>query len=97
MATTRPRTHRISPQHPDVTSRRRHLLNSYVSGWMQYYGAFYRTDLYPLLRHINHYLMRWIRKKYRIRTFKKFHRRWKRVTKAWPLFFAHWKWVHSIW
>jgi len=41
--------------------------------------------------------MRWIRKKYRIRTFKKFHRRWKRVTKAWPLFFAHWKWVHSIW
>ena len=60
-------------------------------------GAFYHTDLYPLLRRINHYLMRWVRKKYRIRTFKKFHRRWKRVTKAWPLFFAHWKWVHSIW
>ena len=54
-------------------------------------GAFYHTDLYPLLRRINHYLMRWVRKKYRIRTFKKFHRRWKRVTKAWPLFFAHWK------
>ena len=43
---------------------------------MQYYGAFYHTDLYPLLRRINRYLMRWIRKKYRIRTFKKFHRRW---------------------
>ena len=72
-------------------------LNPVVSGWMRYYGAFYRTGLYPLLRRINYYLMRWIRKKYRIRTFKKFHRRWKRVTKAWPLFFAHWKWVHSIW
>jgi group II intron reverse transcriptase/maturase len=72
-------------------------INPVVSGWMQYYGAFYHTDLYPLLRRINHYLMRWVRKKYRIRTFKKFHRRWKRVTKAWPLFFAHWKWVHSIW
>jgi hypothetical protein len=54
--------------------------------------------LYPLLKRINHYLMRWVRKKYRrLRTFKDFHRRWKQVTKAYPLFFAHWKWVHSFW
>jgi RNA-directed DNA polymerase len=60
--------------------------------------AFYKTELYPLLRRINYYLMRWVRKKYRrLRTFKKFHRRWKQITKAYPLYFAHWKWVHSIW
>jgi RNA-directed DNA polymerase len=73
-------------------------LNPIVRGWMQYYGAFYKTELYPLLRRINYYLMRWARKKYRrLRTFKKFHRQWKQITKAYPLYFAHWKWVHSIW
>jgi RNA-directed DNA polymerase len=73
-------------------------INPVVRGWMQYYGAFYRTELYPLLRRVNYYLMRWVRKKYRkLRTFKKFHKRWKQVTKTWPLMFAQWKWVHSIW
>jgi RNA-directed DNA polymerase len=73
-------------------------INPIVRGWMQYYGAFYKTELYPLLRRINYYLMRWVRKKYRrLKTFKKFHRRWKQITKMYPLLFAHWKWVHSIW
>lgn len=73
-------------------------LNPIVRGWMQYYGAFYRTKLYPLLRRINYYLMRWARKKFRrLKTFKKFHKRWKQITTEHPLFFAHWKWVHSIW
>jgi len=73
-------------------------LNPIVRGWMQYYGAFYRTKLYPLLRRINYYLMRWARKKFRrLKTFKKFHKRWKRITTEYPLFFAHWKWIHSIW
>jgi RNA-directed DNA polymerase len=73
-------------------------INPIVRGWMQYYGAFYRTELYPLLRRINYYLMRWVRKKFRrLKTFKKFHKRWKQITTAYPLYFAHWKWVHSIW
>ena len=40
-------------------------LNPIVRGWMQYYGRFYRSMLYPLLRRINTYLVRWARKKYR--------------------------------
>ena len=32
---------------------------------MNYYGAFYRSALYPLLARINAYLMRWLRKKYK--------------------------------
>jgi group II intron reverse transcriptase/maturase len=73
-------------------------INPIVRGWMQYYGEFYKTELYPLLRRINYYLMRWARKKHRrLKTYKNFHRRWKQITKAHPLFFAHWKWVHSIW
>ena len=33
-------------------------INPVVRGWMQYYGAFYRSELYPLLSRINSYLMR---------------------------------------
>ena len=47
-------------------------INPVVRGWMQYYGAFYRSALNPLLSRINAYLMRWIRNKYkRLRTTKK--------------------------
>jgi group II intron reverse transcriptase/maturase len=73
-------------------------LNPIVRGWMQYYGAFYRTALYPLLQRINSYLVRWLRKKYRrLRGFKRAMVCWKRITKRDPLLFAHWKWVHSYW
>ena len=47
-------------------------INPVVRGWMQYYGAFYRSALYPLLQRINAYLVRWLRRKYRrLRPFKK--------------------------
>jgi RNA-directed DNA polymerase len=73
-------------------------INPIVRGWMQYYGAFYRTVLYPLLQRINAYLVRWLRKKYkRLRGFKKARACWQRITEQDPLLFAHWKWVHSFW
>jgi RNA-directed DNA polymerase len=65
---------------------------------MQYYGAFYRTALYPFLRRINAYLIRWIRKKFkRLRTFKKAHACWRRITRQYPRAFAHWAWVPTFW
>ncbi|SDI53399.1 group II intron reverse transcriptase/maturase [Sinosporangium album] len=69
-------------------------LNPIVSGWMNYYGRFYRSEFYPLLRRINVYLVRWMRKKYkRLRTFKRALAAWKRTTRQYPRFFAHWRWV----
>jgi hypothetical protein len=38
-------------------------INPVVAGWMQYYGRFYQSALYPLLARINAYLVRWIRHK----------------------------------
>jgi group II intron reverse transcriptase/maturase len=74
------------------------VVNPVIRGWMQYYGAFYKTALYPLLRRINSYLVRWMRKKYRrLRPFKKAHEAWKRVTSQYPTWFAHWRWVHAFW
>ncbi|MDX3763649.1 group II intron maturase-specific domain-containing protein [Streptomyces sp. AK02-04a] len=73
-------------------------INPIVRGWMQYYGAFYRSELLPLLRRISAYLMRWIRKKYkRFRSFKAAHRCWQRITSRHPRLFAHWAWTPCFW
>jgi group II intron reverse transcriptase/maturase len=73
-------------------------INPIVRGWMQYYGAFYRTALYPLLLRINAYLMRWIRRKYRrLRPYKKAQACWQRITSQYPRLFAHWAWKATSW
>jgi RNA-directed DNA polymerase len=73
-------------------------INPIVRGWMQYYGAFYRSALYPLLSRINAYLMRWTQKKYkRLCTMKKAAACWQRITSQHPRLFAHWAWAHGSW
>ena len=72
-------------------------VNPIVRGWMQYYGAFYRSALYPLLTRINAYLMRWVRKKYRrFQGRREFQQAWQRVTTQYPRFFAHWEWTTAV-
>jgi hypothetical protein len=72
-------------------------INPVVRGWMQYYGAFYRSALLPLLRRINAYLMRWLRKKHkRLRGRKKAQEAWTRAVTTRPRFFAHWAWVNTV-
>lgn len=74
------------------------VINPIIRGWLQYYGAFYRSALYGLLSRINAYLLRWIRRKYaRLRAFTKAKASWRRVTIACPALFAHWSWCSSAW
>lgn len=69
-------------------------LNPIVAGWMRYYGRYYRSALYPLLRRVNVYVRRWAGKKYkRLRTYKRFKQWWVRLLKREPGLFAHWQWV----
>ena len=73
------------------------MINPVVRGWMQYYGAFYRSALYPLLARINAYVMRWSRNKYkRLRGRKKARAQWEKVVRLRPRFFAHWAWVTTV-
>jgi len=72
-------------------------VNPVVRGWMNYYGAFYQSALYPLLTRINAYLMRWVRKKYRrLKGRRKAQQAWQGVTQRYPRFFAHWVWVNTV-
>lgn len=36
-----------------------------LRGWANYYGRFYPAALRPLWCHVNDYLVRWLRRKYR--------------------------------
>lgn len=70
------------------------MINPVVRGWMNYYGSFYRTALYPVLYRINTYLLRWIMKKYRkLKTWKKAFRSMRDAVARHPRYFAHWIWV----
>ncbi len=69
------------------------MFNSIVQGWINYYGRFYKSMLYPLLRRINQHLVRWAMRKY-----KRLRRREKRAAKLLveasrrsPQLFAHWR------
>ena len=64
-----------------------------IRGWINYYGSFYKSALYPTLRHLNRTLVRWAERK-----FKKLkgHRRraehWLgRIAKRQPWLFPHWQ------
>lgn len=40
-------------------------INPIVSGWYLYYGKFYKSEIYSILRNIDKYLFKWIRAKYK--------------------------------
>ena len=68
-------------------------INPQVRGWINYYGRFYRSELYSLARRINEHIVRW--------AMRKFKRLRRRPVMAWawfydvqrrlPSLFAHWQ------
>ena len=72
-------------------------INPIVTGWMNYFGRFYRSQPYPVLQRINTYLMRWAGKKHkRLRPCKRFKAWWPGVLDREPGLFAHWAWVRAF-
>jgi RNA-directed DNA polymerase len=71
--------------------------NTYIQGWINYYGNFYRTQLRPTLKRIDLYVIRWARRKFkRLRSKTKGARDWfDRLRRANPTLFAHWQLCHG--
>ena len=40
-------------------------INPQTRGWINYYGAFYRSELYPIARRIDEHLVRWAMQKFK--------------------------------
>ena len=41
------------------------MFNAVIRGWINYYGRFYKSVLYPTFRHLNEILVRWAMRKYK--------------------------------
>ena len=68
-------------------------INPVLRGWLSYYGAFYRSEMYRLIRHFNKTLVRWAMRKYKSLRFSK-HRAvalLERVAQQRPGLFVHWE------
>jgi len=70
-----------------------HIFNPLLRGWINYYGQFYKSALYPVFRQLNSALRRWAMRKYkRLRGRKRRAEHWLgRLARQHPVLFAHWR------
>ena len=70
------------------------MVNPTLQGWMNYYGSFYKSALYPVFINLNRTLTRWATRKYkRLRGHRRRATHWLgRIAQREPVMFAHWKW-----
>ena len=71
------------------------MFNPVVQGWINYFASFYKSALYPTLRHVDQELARWAERKYKkLHRHRRRARHWlARVAQTRPGLFAHWKLV----
>ena len=74
-----------------------YMFNPVIKGWINYYGQFYKSALYPIFNQLNGALQRWAMRKY-----KKLRRRRRgayywlgRIAKQMLYLFAHWRLVRQ--
>lgn len=62
-----------------------------IRGWINYYGKFRISEMQPLFRSLNKRLARWIRNKYRLKTYGHSYGLLKRIIASYPNTFVHWE------
>jgi len=69
------------------------MFNAEVQGWINYYGKFYKSAIYPILRHIEIFLILWAQRKFkRFRRHNTRARYWLgQIARREPKLFAHWR------
>ncbi len=69
------------------------MFYSTINGWINYYGRYYKSALYPVFQHLNRLLVWWAMKKYkRLRGHQRKATHWVgRIAKCETYRFPHWK------
>ena len=69
------------------------MFNPIIRGWIQYYGSFYKSELYGVLRHINRALVHWARRKFKkLARYRRRAEHWMgRLAQRQPGLLAHWQ------
>lgn len=88
------RIHRLTDKSVQDLAR---YIDPIVRGWINYYGRFYKSALYPILNQLNGALQRWAMRKYRkLRGRKRKAFYWfGRIAKQMPNLFVHWRLVRQ--
>jgi RNA-directed DNA polymerase len=84
------RIHRRSDKGLEDLSR---MFNPTFRGWINYYGRYYKSELYPIFDQLNRILLKWAMRKYKkLRNRKRRARYWLgRIAIRQPYLFAHWQ------
>ena len=74
------------------------IFNPIIRGWMNYYGRYYKSALYPTLRYLDGRLESWAMSKYRrLRRHRRRARNWIReLALRDPDLMAHWRMLHHV-
>ena len=74
-----------------------HMFNPVIQGWINYYGRFYKSALYPALRCLDRRLVIWATRKYkRFRGHRRRASQWLiRIARRQPNLFAHWRLLYA--
>ena len=69
------------------------MFNPTIRGWLQYYGRYYRSALYPTMRELDRDLALWAKRKYKkLRRHLRRATHWiARISRRAPELFAHWQ------
>jgi RNA-directed DNA polymerase len=69
------------------------MFNPILSGWINYYGKYYKSELYQVFKNANSTLARWAERKYKkLRHHSRRAMHWLgKIAKREPNLFAHWK------
>jgi hypothetical protein len=73
------------------------MFNANIRGWINYYGRYYKSALYPTLRHIDRILARWANRKFKsLKRHRRRSQQWlERIARRQPDLFAHWRLLHG--
>ncbi len=68
------------------------MFRAELSGWLSYYGKYYKSGMYPMLRALNRRLVRWTQRKYKRYRHQRRATHWlRRVARREPHLFPHWQ------
>jgi RNA-directed DNA polymerase len=73
------------------------MFNPIIQGWVNYYGRYYKSALYPTLKCLDRRLIMWATRKYkRLRNHRRRAAQWlNRIAHKQPWLFAHWRLLYA--
>ena len=68
------------------------MFRATLSGWLSYYGRYYKSGMYPTFRALNRRLVRWAQRKYKRYRHQRRATHWlRRIARREPQLFPHWQ------